>query len=225
MGEHEEKREWGLNLTFEDSKRARAVIEDTIGPVTTWPIKLANLFGSRHLKMSERFELTNFLLCNGVHGDWVMAHYKNQTCLRDDAANRDIQTMWERYRTSGKVFTDSCLAKGDLHFYHDMVLGHECLAEPFDVDRHCWAIYKLLEVQPREFRIKLVCKVMHSAPRQVELHRFDVANFVKDVDRILMGREARATRKRVYCILHEIAIQHCRVTPRAEALVNHLCCA
>lgn len=215
-----------LQLSQVDKKRAREVIEDQLGLAHEgWPCRLANLFSSRHLNMAERFELTNFLLCNGVHGDWVMAHYENQGCLRDDSAKRDVQSMWERYRKTGRIFTDTCILKGNVHFYYDVAMGHECLSEPFDIDRHCFAIYKILGISPKEFRIQTLCKAMQSPRGVLTLSESHITSFAGDIDKILFGNQNRGVRyirKRVMGIFHEIVCQHCRITPKADNVLAHM---
>lgn len=212
-----------LNLSPADQLRARSVIEDTIGPAHEWPCKLSNMFNGHHLKMTERFELSNFLLCNGVHGEWMLAHYRNQSCLRDDQAVRDVEQMWDKYASTGKVFSDSSMQKGDLHFYHDLILGHECLSEPFDVNRHCWAIYKLLGITPKTYQIELIAKLLKREPGKLKIVCSDIENFAKDVNRVLLGRDVRVVRRRVYGLLHEIGIHHCRMTHSAETYLWNMC--
>ena len=198
-----------LGLTLTDQRNASNVIQETIGCETNWPLYIRKLFHSSHLQQKGRFELTEFLLYNGVHGDWIMAHYSNQKCLYDDAARKDVAAMWKRYYETGRIA--NLVASDDMHFYFDTTVQRFCTTDPFDYARFVnWLCFQL-QLKPAEQKKQpshpVIEKLLSRQPQRISAD--EVVNFVqwssRELDiRSVSRRTATASKERYLSVLHDI---------------------
>jgi hypothetical protein len=108
--------DWEDCLPSTDYSESTRVIEDLLGPLSTWPRRPRVLFEQNHLLHNERFGLTIFLLGNGVPPCWIWAHMHQYGCLHDTVAVAEIKHIIERYHMG-------TFPRNDKYTYWDIVRG------------------------------------------------------------------------------------------------------
>lgn len=75
-------------------------IQEIIGPEKLWPIAIKHLvYRAKHLNNVQRFKVTVFFLCNGLHPDYICGFYQS-TFNMDAEAARHVMYIIKKYPTS-----------------------------------------------------------------------------------------------------------------------------
>ena len=80
-----------------EQQRMLTTIEDLIGKLILWPAHLRTMFLSSHLRYSERFQLTLFLLGNWLPPLLIAEWYMKRNMLKDRSARDNVAGLIKQH--------------------------------------------------------------------------------------------------------------------------------